>query len=232
MFTGATTYNKSALVNGSNFIASNSPTSANSTLNKTLTSSNKASIYNTILPKSRNSEIALSAFAFLFSEMLQYSQKNVNGVQDLEKKLADFGGRVGFRILELITYRERPGKRDVKILSMLTFIHSQVWKFIFGRAAHSLEKSTESQDEYMISDNELPLFKFISVPKELSSFNSGAFLAGIVEVILESSGFPSKVTAHSVPVENFPLRTTLLIKFSPSGTVTAFVLFYFYSFLS
>ncbi|CAG8778511.1 1653_t:CDS:2, partial [Acaulospora morrowiae] len=76
----------------------------------------------------------------------------------------------------------------------------------------SLEKSTEHEDEYMISDNDPLTSKYISVPKELSQLNCNAFLAGIVEAILDGAQFPSRVTAHLVPQEGFPLRTTILIQ--------------------
>jgi hypothetical protein len=67
----------------------------------------------------------------------------------------------------------------------------------------------------MISDNDPVLTKFISVPKEFSSLNCGAFMAGVVEGILDGAQFPARVTAHSVPIDGFPLRTTVLVKFSP-----------------
>ncbi|KAI9267437.1 NO signaling/Golgi transport ligand-binding domain-containing protein [Sporodiniella umbellata] len=144
--------------------------------------------------------------------MLQYAQKRVNGIQDLEKKLNEFGYRVGFRMLELLTWREKVAKRETKVLGILYFIHSTVWKALFGKQADSLEKSTENEDEYMISDNEPVLSKYISVPKELSQLNCNAFIAGIVEAVLDGCQFPARVTAHTVPIEGFPQRTTILIK--------------------
>lgn len=68
----------------------------------------------------------------------------------------------------------------------------------------------------MISDNEPLVNKFISVPKDMSSLNCAAFVAGIIEAMLEGSQFPAKVTAHSTPIPGFPLRTTFLIKFDAS----------------
>ncbi|KAG2231967.1 hypothetical protein INT48_001276 [Thamnidium elegans] len=164
------------------------------------------------LNKSRGSEVSLSAQTFLFSEMLQYAQKRVNGIQDLERKLNEFGYRVGSRVLELLTWREKNAKRETKILGILYFIHSTVWKALFGKPADSLEKSTENDDEYMISDNEPILTKYISVPKELSQLNCNAFVAGIVEAVLDGCQFPARVTAHTVPTDGFPQRTTILIK--------------------
>jgi hypothetical protein len=43
----------------------------------------------------------------------------------------------------------------------------------------------------MISDNEPVLTKYISVPRELSQLNCNAFLAGVVEAILDSAQFVS-----------------------------------------
>ncbi|ORE21711.1 TRAPP I complex [Rhizopus microsporus] len=144
--------------------------------------------------------------------MLQYAQKRVNGIQDLERKLNEFGYRVGFRMLELLTWREKAAKRETKVLGILYFIHSTVWKALFGKQADSLEKSTENDDEYMISDNEPILTRYISVPKELSQLNCNAFVAGIVEAVLDGCQFPARVTAHTVPIDGYPQRTTILIK--------------------
>jgi hypothetical protein len=65
----------------------------------------------------------------------------------------------------------------------------------------------------MLADNDPLLTRYISVPKELVSLNCGAFVAGMVEAVLDSSGFPCQVTAHSTSTEVFPTRTTFLIKF-------------------
>lgn len=43
----------------------------------------------------------------------------------------------------------------------------------------------------MISDNEPILSKYISVPKELSQLNCNAFVAGIVEAVLDGCQFVS-----------------------------------------
>ncbi|KAJ2963118.1 hypothetical protein NQZ79_g1773 [Umbelopsis isabellina] len=165
------------------------------------------------LNRTKGAEVGLSSFAFLFSEMIQYAQKRVNGIQDLERKLNEFGYRVGLRMLELLVWRDRNPKREVRVLSILYFIHTALWKGLFGKQADSLEKSTENEDEFMISDNEPVLTKYISVPRELSQLNCNAFLAGVVEAILDSAQFSARVTAHTVPIDGFPLRTTILIKF-------------------
>lgn len=129
------------------------------------------------------------------------------------QRLNEFGYRVGLRMLELLVWRDRNPKREVRVLSILYFIHTALWKGLFGKQADSLEKSTENEDEcrswsgpvlspiqkctnnlsllVMISDNEPVLTKYISVPRELSQLNCNAFLAGVVEAILDSAQFVS-----------------------------------------
>jgi len=154
----------------------------------------------------------LSAFSFLISEFVQYSL-NRRSV-DAEKRLADTGYHVGVRLLELISFREKNFKRELKLIGILTFISSSVWRYLFSKNADSLERSTDTNDEYMISDNQLLVNKFISPSKDYSSFNAGAFVAGIVEGFLDAAEFPAKVSAHTVPIEGQKTpRTVILIKF-------------------
>ncbi|KAI9594863.1 NO signaling/Golgi transport ligand-binding domain-containing protein [Syncephalis fuscata] len=173
----------------------------------------RAVILDRNLTKGKNAEVNLSAFSFLFSEMLQYAENRVHGIQDLERKLNEFGYRVGIRALELVMWREKNVTRETQVVEVLSFIHTKVWKALFGRPADSLERSNENSDEYMISDNEPLVSKYISVPRDLSQLNCGAFIAGIVEAVLDGFQFPSRVTAHSVPSDEHPLRTTILVKF-------------------
>lgn len=55
----------------------------------------------------------------------------------------------------------------------------------------------------MISDNEPILSKYISVPKELSQLNCNAFVAGIVEAILDGCQFVSMMSILVVFDSNF-----------------------------
>ncbi|KAI8000762.1 hypothetical protein LOK49_LG09G00859 [Camellia lanceoleosa] len=65
----------------------------------------------------------------------------------------------------------------------------------------SLEKGTEHEDEYMISEKELFVNRFISIPKDMGTFNYGAFVVGIVRGVLDGAGFLTMVTAHFVLAE-------------------------------
>ncbi|XP_052481908.1 uncharacterized protein LOC105783962 isoform X2 [Gossypium raimondii] len=140
-------------------------------------------------------EVSLSAFAFLFSELVQYNQTQVDNISELETRLEDAGYAVGARVLELLCQRDKGNRRETRLLGILSFVHSTVWKVLFGKVADSLEKGTEHEDEYMISEKELLVNRFISIPKDMGTFHCGAFVAGIVK-------------GQQRP------RTTILIKFA------------------
>ena len=70
---------------------------------------------------------------------------------------------------------------------------SVFWKNVFGRPADSLEVYDDS--EYLMSDKDLLVNRFVSVPKDLGDLNCGAFAAGMVRGILRSAGFPARVSA-------------------------------------
>ena len=50
----------------------------------------------------------------------------------------------------------------------------------------------QAEDEYMISDYDLFVNKYISVPKDLGQLNCSAFVAGIVKGVLDGAGFPAR----------------------------------------
>jgi len=180
-------------------------------------SSSRKSIYDRHLNRSQRSELSKASFAFLFGEMVQYAQKRVNGIADLEKKLNLHGYSIGQRLLELLLWREgRSAKRETRILGILQFITTTVYRSIFNKPADGLEKSRDNEDEYMLIDNDPMVNSYISVPKEMSQLNCAAFVAGIIEAVLDGCLFPGRVTAHSVPTEQLPAKTVFLIKFDDS----------------
>lgn len=202
-------------------------------------------IYQRPLNRSRTQELSQASFAYLFGEMVSYAQKQVTGIQDLEKRYAVFellqygilystlltapirlniqGHPIGYKLLDLLLYREPPrtALRPLHIIALLQFITTVLWRHLFSRPADALEKSSdpEKPDEYMISDNEPVVNQYISVPKEMNQLNCAAFVAGIVEGACDGAGFPARVTAHSVGTgeegELWPGKTVFLVKFQP-----------------
>ena len=51
--------------------------------------------------------MSLSAFALLYSELVQYHQSRVASISELERRLERSGYGVGLRVLELLAYRSR-----------------------------------------------------------------------------------------------------------------------------
>jgi hypothetical protein len=54
-----------------------------------------------------SSEVAASAFAYVYSELVQYHQNRVDSISELERRLESSGYGVGLKVLELLAYRSR-----------------------------------------------------------------------------------------------------------------------------
>ena len=55
----------------------------------------------------------------------------------------------------------------------------------------------------MISDYELFMTKYVSVPKDLGTFTPAAFVAGIVKGVLDGAGFPARYALPACPGEQW-----------------------------
>ena len=56
-------------------------------------------------------------------------------------RLEDLGLGVGLRLLEVHCYRDRNCKRELRLLEALKFVHSSLWRYLFGHQAKDLEQS-------------------------------------------------------------------------------------------
>ncbi|KAJ5587433.1 uncharacterized protein N7459_003198 [Penicillium hispanicum] len=195
--------------------------------------SNRKTIYDRHLNRSRTAELSRASFAYLFAEMVTYAQRRVTGIQDLEKRLNEQGYPLGLRLLDLLFYRSSstsssalsssstsssPPNRPLRILTLLHLIHGPLWRQLFGRSADALEHSVspDTPNEYMITDNDPLVNTYISVPREMSMLNCAAFVAGIIEGVCDGCGFETKVSAHNQPTELWPSRTVFLVRFGDS----------------
>ncbi|KAL8908953.1 MAG: hypothetical protein Q9207_000529 [Kuettlingeria erythrocarpa] len=179
------------------------------------TPSNRKTIYDRNLNRTRTAELSRASFAYLFSEMVSYAQKRVTGIQDLERRLNEQGYSLGLRLLPLLLYREpaRTSVRPNRILPLLQFIHGPLWRHLFGRTADAIEHSSSANNEYMISDNEPLVNQYISVPKEMNQLNCAAYVAGIIEGVCDGCGLMAGVSAHNGGTEMWPGKTVFLIRF-------------------
>ena len=78
---------------------------------------------------------------------------------------------------------------------MLHFINNVVWKALFGKPADGLEQSMEDEDEYRLLDKSPVTNRYTSMGKG-SNMNCAAYIAGIIEGILNSAKMYAKVSAH------------------------------------
>lgn len=146
-------------------------------------------------------EVSASAFAYVYSELVQYHQNRVNSISELERRLESSGYGVGLKVLELLAYRSREFKRETRLMNVLQFVSSQCWKALFHKAADSLERSIDHADEYMIVDYTPITSTYIRVGSDMGSLSVDAYISGIIAGILAGAGFPARVTAHSVALE-------------------------------
>ena len=136
-------------------------------------------------------------------------------------RLNEQGYPVGLRLLSLLTYRAPTPSRSSnagparphRILALLQFITTTLWKHLFSRNADALERSQSSHLEYYVVDNDPLVNMFISVPKEMSQLNCGAYVAGIIEGVCDGGGLTAKVSAHNGGNEMWPQRTVWVVRF-------------------
>ena len=188
--------------------------------------SNKKTIYDRNLNRSRNAELSRASFAYLFMEMVRYAQDNVKGIQDLEKRLNEQGYPLGMKLLDMLMYRASPAgsatssttpaSRPLRLLPLLTLLSTKLYPLLFSRPADGLEQSTTDPAEYMIIDNTPLTNHYISVPKEMSQLSVAAYIAGIIEGVCDGAGFACKASAHNTGTDVWPNRTVFLIKFEES----------------
>nr|XP_053637647.1 trafficking protein particle complex subunit 5-like [Cherax quadricarinatus] len=137
-------------------------------------SKQRPSILDKSLSRGRT-EVSLTAYALLFSEMVQYSHNRVTSVNELHNKHI--------------------------------FIKFFCFQSLFGKEADKLDRATDDERIYYLIEKEPLVNRFISVPRDKSSINCAAFIAGIIESVLNATGFPAKVTAL------WHKGTTFMIKF-------------------
>ena len=213
------------------------PTTLSSLTSKTSTPtglrvpSNRKTIYDRNLNRSRNAELSRSAFAYLFMEMVSYAHKRVKGIQDFEKRLNEQGYMLGSKCLDLLLYRQTPAGssssssstssssgsalavRPLRLLPLLNLLTTKLYPLLFSRPADSLEQSTTEQREYMIIDNTPLTNMYISVPKEMNQLSVASFIGGVIEGVCDAAGFEAKVSSHNQASDVWPNRTVFLVKF-------------------
>jgi len=150
----------------------------------------ESSIFDKPVPKARV-EVSESAFLFLFSEVVQYCQTHSQTPEEFKDRLSGMGRSMGIRYAELLAFRNARVQRFTDLTDALKYVSSTVWKSLFGKDADGLEKVTASQATYYIADDSLLVNKYVA--KEASA-TCAAYVAGIVQGVLDAGAFKVKVT--------------------------------------
>jgi hypothetical protein len=128
------------------------------------------------------------------------------------------GSHVGQRIVDIHYVRDRSFKRETRLINVLLFVKTTVWKSLFGKEADKLEQATDSETTYYLIENEPLVNRFVSVPKDKGSLNCASFVAGVIESVLTEMDFPAKVTIPLVQSVDKGVKqpTYFMIKFDES----------------
>lgn len=86
-------------------------------------------------------DLTLSTFNFLFTEMITYAK----GKGDIREIMAKFGQDVGSRMLELIVYRDKK-QRENQVVRFMQWLQKPCWRMLFGKDAAKLEKDLANQN--------------------------------------------------------------------------------------
>lgn len=123
---------------------------------------------------------------YYFCGVLKYIQKG--NENDYEKELNLIGKDIGQRIALLYHF-----KREKEIESLLYKLVFTLLPSIY-QANRRIEKSSDPKILYYIYENE-PIFEDFNYKDQL--FCPSSIIAGVIEVLLEISGFNFKVIAYN-----------------------------------
>jgi len=91
--------------------------------------------------------ITLSAFNFLFTEMVNYAKEKGK----IREILSKFGQDVGCRMLELLVYRDKK-QREIQVVRFFQWLQKPAWKMLFGKDAAKIEKDVSNPNQCFFFD--------------------------------------------------------------------------------
>eukprot|EP00475_Leptophrys_vorax_P019864 TRINITY_DN2718_c0_g1_i1.p2 TRINITY_DN2718_c0_g1~~TRINITY_DN2718_c0_g1_i1.p2 ORF type:complete len:226 (-),score=66.17 TRINITY_DN2718_c0_g1_i1:1110-1736(-) len=159
------------------------------------------------------SQVALCAFSYLFSEIVQKAEMATPDYAGYQEWMGSIGRHVGCRVLELLAYRDAGSRRGgTDYVSMLRFITETCWKSMFNKQADQLLDM--GNGEFRIVENEPITNLFVSEKKGVNVVRPALFVGGFIEGILVSGGFNATVTTTTYKQPVPP--TVFVINFSRS----------------
>ncbi|SCV02756.1 LAMI_0H02718g1_1 [Lachancea mirantina] len=203
-----------------------------------------AALYNHSLhPHARRPQVSISAYAFLFQEMVSLAVNTSKSVTEIENKLHRQGYALGPRLLELLNFRSSVtatssralfgksatgpgglgGPLEDSLASSITAMRRrdlrvlEILQFVHG-PVWTYMFGRQGDDLVKSSERENEYMVVDNLPLLTQFIGHGnvqcdAFVCGIVEGILDGASFPCKVTAHAMPEDQHDRRVVYLIKF-------------------
>ncbi|KAF0989760.1 hypothetical protein HZS_2080 [Henneguya salminicola] len=74
--------------------------------------------------------VSLTLYSQIFCEIVSYFHKKSSTVENLEDLLHKCGVDIGSRLVDILNYKERGSKREIRLLNYLLFLKTSVWKTI------------------------------------------------------------------------------------------------------
>ncbi|KAG5492753.1 hypothetical protein JKF63_01333 [Porcisia hertigi] len=175
-------------------------------------------------PSSEHTQVAFSAFSFLFSELCVRAYTfptKVRNVEEVEARLTSLGAHVGTRLIMLSSVRDpvELQRRPLTIDAVLKLLQEKLWTRWFGRAANEIQREGNSDRFFLFDSDPIVLRHVHPSPDYIDSegrwnVNYAGFMGGIIQGALQSMGFEAEVQTYHQPAPSKPHQSLFVIEFA------------------
>ncbi|KPI85256.1 putative transport protein particle (TRAPP) subunit [Leptomonas seymouri] len=176
------------------------------------------------LSSSEHTQVALSAFSFLFCELCIRAYTfpaKVKNVEEVEARLTSLGAHVGTRLIMLSSVRDPLDlqRRPLTIDAVLKLLQEKLWLRWFGRSASDIQRESNS-DRFFLFDSDPLVLKYVHPsPDYIDSegrwnVNYASFMGGIIQGALQSMGFEAEVQTYHQPAPGKPHQSLFVVAFA------------------
>ncbi|KCZ76394.1 hypothetical protein H311_02608, partial [Anncaliia algerae PRA109] len=142
--------------------------------------------------------ISSSFLSFFISEIIQ---EMIIKSLPIEKSLHTLGRKIAPYLIELYEFN-----RDIDLDSLIYKITYIFLPHIFT----TTRKISKRENIYFISENVPLIMSYMSIPSE--GFSADALIAGIIESVINATGYECNVNAYTAPENGFPRKTIYSIE--------------------
>lgn len=139
-----------------------------------------------------------SFLSFFVSEIIQQLIKKS---LPLETSLHSLGRRIAPYLIEAYKF-----DRDIDLDSLLYKITYTFLPQIF----QTTRRISKKENSYFIFENVPLLMSYMSIPNE--GFSADSLMGGIIERVINATGYDCKVSAYTAPEEGMPRKTVYCVE--------------------